>query len=99
MPVFVILMLLVNFNYSDPLPAGFVVNRMDMPASVAIDEVSVAMDIIFGHHGSKIINEENPFLLVAIGNNEEELSVLKQELSSLNNKYGKLVKIDGLLAA
>jgi hypothetical protein len=88
-----------QFNYSDPLPAGFAVNRMDMPASVAIDEVSVAMDIIFTHGPKNLFDSENPFLLVAIGNNEEELSVLKQELSSLNNKYGKLVKIDGLLAA
>lgn len=46
----------------------------------------------------KFFIPENPFLLVAIGNNEEELFVLKQELSLLNNKYGKLVKIDGFLA-
>jgi hypothetical protein len=88
-----------QFNYSDPLPAGFVVNRMDMPASSALNEVSESMNIIFTHGPKNLFDSENPFLLVAIGNNEEELFVLKQELSSLNDKYEKLIKIDGFLAA
>ena len=89
-----------HFNYSDPLPAGFVVNvvnRMSMPVlSSALDEVEAAIDFIF-KHGLNIINEDNPFLLVAIGNREEELIILKQELASLNINE-KLIKIDGFLA-
>lgn len=51
-----------RFNYSHPLPAGFAVNRMDMPVSSALSEVEESVGIIFTH-GPEIFYSRKSFFV------------------------------------
>jgi hypothetical protein len=91
-----------RFNYASVkgLPAGFVVGRKNMTKEASLAEVGVAISIIFGDHGfgPKLLNEQNPFLLVAIGRTPEEARQLETELMEAAKSLGKEVMVDGFVA-
>ena len=66
-----------KFNYAGikGLPAGFVVGRRFMSKEASLAEGGVAKSIIFGDHGlgEELLNEENPFLFVAVGETQEQM--------------------------
>ena len=93
-----------NFKGNSKWPEGFIVGRKDMGKDRSIEECKVAKDIIFGHHGfgPELLTKENPFLYVAIAKTQEDLKILKDELSqtvnSLGEEFDGKIKIDGFVA-
>jgi len=91
-----------RFNYKgvEGLPAGFVVGRKNMSKEASQGEGGVAKDIIFGDHGfgEGLLNTENPFMFVAVGETEQEVAKLKKELAELTGSYGDNVFVDGFVA-
>lgn len=91
-----------KFNYAgvEGLPAGFVVGRKFMTKESSQAEGGVAKKIIFGDHGfgEELLNDENPFLFVAVGETKEQVKELKEELKELTKEFGKNVSIDGFVA-
>ena len=91
-----------RFNYKgvEGLPSGFVVSRKNMTAQASGAEVKVAVNIIFGDHGfgKDLLNEENPFMLVAIGKDDKETELLKKELLKIAKASGKSVVVDSFTA-
>jgi hypothetical protein len=89
------------FNYDrkdKSLPQGFMINRRDLKKESALEEIKVALNIIFGDHGLKdLLTPENPFVMVAIASNQEELEQLKTELTGIEYQFGDRVKIDGFV--
>jgi hypothetical protein len=71
-----------------------------MTKEASLAEVGVAISIIFGDHGfgPKLLNEQNPFLLVAIGRTPEEARQLETELMEAAKSLGKEVMVDGFVA-
>lgn len=90
-----------KFNYDgvEALPAGFVVGRKYMDKQASLAECAVAKNIIFGGHGlgDQLLNKENPFLFVAIGDTKEEVERLKKELAEVVASFGGSVSIDGFV--
>jgi len=89
-----------EFNYQgvEGLPAGFVVGRKYMGQKPSVIEAKVAGDISFGDHGfgKELLNKENSFLYVAVGDSEDHTEVLKGELADLKKAaFGKAITIDG----
>jgi hypothetical protein len=87
-----------KFNYQgvEGLPAGFVVDRKCMTKEASLAECAVAKTIIFGDHGfGNLLNENNPFIFVAVAESEQQLTELKAELSEMAKDYGKEVLVDG----
>lgn len=67
-------------------------------------ELKVAISIAFGDHGfGSKFTEENPFIIVLIGNNEAELNDLKKEMAKIvetdakTKQYADKIKIDGFV--
>jgi hypothetical protein len=89
-----------NFDGVEGLPAGFVVGRKFMDKDACLAEVGVAKDIIFGDHGfgENLLDKDNPFLLVAIAETQEQLNELKNELEEKAKSMGGNVVVDGFLA-
>lgn len=91
-----------NPNKEIGLPMGFVVERAYLPADYAGEELKVAADIAFGHHGfGDLFTQEQPFVLIALAKTEAEVVSLKDEMSSVLSeneslKNGK-IKIDGMV--
>ncbi|TAN33622.1 hypothetical protein EPN28_02345 [Patescibacteria group bacterium] len=61
-----------KFNPSaDGLPMGFVISRAYLPAEYATEELKVAVNIAFGHHGfGELFTTENPFVIIVLGSGE-----------------------------
>lgn len=91
-----------RFNYKkvEGLPVGFVVGRKCMSKEASLAECGVAKNIIFGNHGfgEGLLNEKNPFMLVAVAETHEEMESLKKELSEVVG-LGHTVIIDGFVAS
>jgi len=91
-----------NPNIEIGMPMGFVIERANLEKEYALQELSVAIDIAFGHHGfGELFNKENPFVLVVLAKSTEDLEKFKSEIaeSIKNNKNyldGK-VKVDGIV--
>lgn len=74
------------------------INRGDLKKESALGEVETSLNIIFSNHGLKdLLTQENPFVLVAIASNQEELEQLKTELTEIEHQFGNRVKIDGFI--
>lgn len=91
-----------NPNKEIGLPMGFVIERAYLPAEYTAEELKVAVDIAFGHHGfGKLFYAESPFVIIALAKNDEQLNNLKDEISSAladnENFVGGKIKIDGLI--
>lgn len=91
-----------KFNYKgvEGLPTGFVVGRANMDKKSSLAECSVAGNIAFGSHGfgEELLNAENPFIFVAIGETQEKMEILKKELEEFAKNMGPGVKVDGFVA-
>jgi hypothetical protein len=90
-----------KFNYSavKELPPGFIISRKFIGETEAEKEIGIAESIAMGDHGfGDLITEDNPFLIVAIGDSEASTAKLKQEIENISHNYGKRVKIDGFVA-
>ncbi len=93
-----------KFDYASnlQLPQGFVISRRFISRDYAIEELKISIDIATGDHGfGSMIDSENPFLIVAIGdaeNQEYSLNNLQQELGEVVLAYPKKVKLDGFTA-
>ena len=89
-----------NFNGVEGLPAGFVVGRKNMSKEASLGEGGVARNIIFGDHGygEELLDEENPFMFVAVATSEKQRKELENELAELTKSFGKKVLVDGFVA-
>jgi len=90
-----------KFDYGDgkKLPPGFIISRKIQNEKDSLAEIVLGLNIAFGVNGfGKLITENNPFFLVAIGQTINEVAKLKKELRSLKHTYGKKVIIDGFTA-
>lgn len=89
-----------TFNPSglELIPQGFVVSRRYMTPEHAFSEANIAVSIAFGSHGyGEKFTQDEPLLLVVIGENEGEFSTdcLRCEIESiLEGLKEKPVKID-----
>ena len=89
-----------HFNYSatEGLPAGFTISRKFITPKYALEELGVALSITFGDHGlGNKITAENPFYLVVVAENEEQLADAKQELDNLSHSHEDKIKVDGVV--
>ena len=88
-----------DFGEGKELPPGFIISRKIQTKDDSLKETEVALSIAFGHHGfSDLITDENPFILVAIGETAEDTERLKKELAEVTHEYDKKVIIDGFTA-
>lgn len=91
-----------QFNYLgiEGLPKGFIISRKYLTKELALKECLLMLSIAFGDHGlgAVILTNENPFWLVAIGEDEKELGVLKKELKGLARGFDNNVVVDGFVA-
>jgi len=84
------------------LPMGFVIERAYLPPEYAAEELRVAVNIAFGHHGfGEMFTSAEPFVIIVFAKNEEELNNFKNEISSAlagdKNFVADKVKIDGVV--
>lgn len=83
-------------------PMGFVIERKFVSAPYAAEELKVAVNIAFGHHGfGELFTAATPFIVVVFASEEAELKDLKNEATEIlkdneNFKVGK-IKIDGVI--
>ena len=90
-----------KFDYSkvSELPTGFIISRAIQRLNDSVAESEVSFNIATGDHGfGVLITKHNPFVIVVIARDEEELSELKSELSGLSDKFGERLRIDGFVA-
>lgn len=90
-----------KFDYSKvkELPAGFIISRVIQTSGKSVSEATLAFNIAIGDHGmGQLINKENPFVIVAIGKNTEDLLKLMNELEEVKRATHDQVKIDGFIA-
>jgi hypothetical protein len=91
-----------NPNKEIGLPMGFVIERAYLPAEYTAEELKVAVNIAFGKHGfGELFTIDQPFVVVAMAKDENELAKLKSEAENVlaeneNFKAGK-IKIDGMV--
>jgi len=91
-----------NPNKEIGLPMGFVIERKFVPAGYAAEELKVAVNIAFGHHGfGKLFSKECPFVIILMAGSTEELDNLKKEVENVLRdlepyREGK-VKVDGFI--
>jgi len=90
-----------RFNYEgvEGLPEGFVVGRKYMSKESSLNECEVAKNIVFGSHGfgEELLNQENPFLFIAVSETKEKLEELKKELAELVGQFSAEVAVDGFV--
>jgi hypothetical protein len=89
-----------NPNIEIGMPMGFVIERANLEKDYALQELGVAISIAFGHHGfGELFDSENPFVLIALAKNADDLEKFKTEIteSIKDNQYylDKKVKVDG----
>jgi len=91
-----------RFNYLgvEGLPKGFIISRKYLTKELALKECVLVLSIAFGDHGlgPVVLTNENPFWLVAIGDSEKELRILKKELRGLEHGFDNNVVADGFVA-
>jgi len=88
-----------NFSNVDSLLPGFIVSRRIQDSATSINEAEITANIALGDHGfGKLITEDRPFVVVAIGQSEKELEEFKKELTPTLSNFGNKVKIDGFVA-
>ena len=89
-----------NPNKEVGLPMGFVISREFVPAEYVVEELKVAVNIAFGHHGfGDLFSSEMPFVVIPMAGTEEKMEILKKEIKDVltenkNFKNGK-IKVDG----
>jgi hypothetical protein len=82
----------------DRLPEGFGIDCSAKKEERWLEEIRIALDIAFGHHGlGERFTAETPFVLTAIAEDERQLSELKEKLRALKHDYGDRVSIDGFV--
>lgn len=90
----------IGLQHFPGMPRGFRVSRAYYPtAEMALSDVQVCMQIAFGQHGfGNRFTDEKPFLLIAVGNGNVELSRerLEFELQPLASDRVKIVGIQYL---
>lgn len=64
------------------LPLGFIVSRAILPRDYAIAEMVTATDIAFNHGFNELFTSEKPFLLVAVGRDQDQAQELEEELKA-----------------
>ncbi|MCX6781734.1 MAG: hypothetical protein NTW66_01245 [Candidatus Magasanikbacteria bacterium] len=90
-----------NPNKEIGLPMGFVIERAYLPSEYTAEELKVAVNIAFGHHGfGELFSSDLPFIIIALAKSGEELYKLKNEILSVlsdnENLSGGKIKVDGL---
>lgn len=92
-----------NPNKEIGLPMGFVIERKHLPADYSLEELQVAVNIAFGHHGfgEDRFSPDLPFIIIPMSDNQENLEELQNEITSAFKtndflKEGK-IKIDGVV--
>ena len=89
-----------DWNIGKDFPPGFIISRKIQSDSDSLAEAGVSLNIAFGDHGfGDLITEENPFIIVAIGEDEESVTFLEDELESLTHEYGNRVITDCFIAS
>lgn len=90
-----------NPNKEIGLPMGFVIERKYLSADYALEELKVAINIAFGHHGfgEARFSQALPFIIIPMSDSQVGLEELKKEITSMLNindfyKEGK-IKVDG----
>jgi hypothetical protein len=91
-----------NPNKEIGLPMGFVIERAFLPIEYVAEELKVAVNIAFGHHGfGELFTAEHPFVIIALGKSAEEAEKLKQEIistiSSNENYSNGKIKVDDIM--
>lgn len=64
------------------LPLGFIVSRKILPHDYAIKEVVAAVDIAFNHGFNDLLTAAHPFLLVGLGDSQDQANELADELTT-----------------
>lgn len=91
-----------NPNKEIGLPMGFVIERAYLPAEYSAEELKIAANIAFGHHGfGELFSQDNPFVIIAMARTAGEADNLKKEIADTlaeneNYKNGKIM-IDGIV--
>lgn len=91
-----------NPNKEIGLPMGFVIESVYLPAEYAAEELKVAVNIAFGHHGfGELFSNDLPFIIIALVKDGDNLETMKTEIAAVlagneNFKEGK-IKIDGVV--
>jgi hypothetical protein len=91
-----------NPNKEVGLPMGFVIERKFETPEYALEELQVAANIAFGHHGfGSRFTQDFPFVIIVFAGNEAELASIKKEAEAAlaenqNYREGK-IKIDGMI--
>lgn len=76
------------------LPSGFVISRKYLDADYAAKEAQVSVNIATGDHGyGELITSEEPFYLIAIGDEIHPAEDLAKELSAIAEASDGKVKI------
>lgn len=89
-----------NPNKEIGLPMGFVIERQHVPAEYAQEELKVAANIAFGHHGfGNLFSPELPFVIIVLASNQQDLENLKKEvektLTGNENLKERKIRVDG----
>jgi len=90
-----------KFDYSKvkDLPSGFIISRGIQTSGTSVSEANVAFNIATGDHGfGTLVNKNDPFIVVAIAKDEEELALLMNELEEIKRATNDQIKIDGFIA-
>lgn len=81
------------------LPPGFIISRKFLNTEDSLKDAVIAAGIALGGHGfGDLITAENPFMLIAIGTQDDAAlssENLKQELQQLKKEFGARIRIDG----
>lgn len=84
-----------NFGNGKIFPPGFIISRKIQSEKDSLAEVILGLNIAFSDHGfGDIITEPDPFILVAIGETENDVEILKSELKKLKHNFGNKVTTD-----
>jgi len=91
-----------NPNKEIGLPMGFVIERKFETAEYALEELKVAVNIAFGHHGFEDrFTKDLPFIIIVFAENEAELANAKKETEDMlaeNKNYQEgRIKVDGMV--
>ena len=87
-----------KFNYSkiQGLPIGFIISRKIQSSDDSIAEAKISFDIACSDHSfGSLIDGNNQFLIVPIGDSPEVVEELKAELLPLIEELGERAKVDG----
>jgi len=89
----------INNDPDSGLPEGFVISRAFMNKENCLKEAGTALDIIFGDHGygRQAFSADNPFIITAVAQDENQLEEMKKEIAQLTHLYGDIVAIDGFI--